>query len=203
MVEEYKEKRISLVNKFVNSYSSSVKASKDYLGGLFDLSDYPAQEEVKNSFYINSSYIEMGLPNQLKTVSPEIFEREKKEFKEKIQNAIEEVRDALRSSFAILVNHMVDRLKPKEDGKPKSFHVSMVENFVEFLDNFNLRNITDDSELSELIQKAQGILSGKDPEELRKNQNLKEIVSGGMSEIKSKLDTMVINKPIRQFNWEE
>jgi len=50
--------------------------------------------------------------------------------------------------MAELVTHMRDRLKEGPDGKPLKFKESTVSKLVEFLDIFEFRNVTDDSELT-------------------------------------------------------
>jgi hypothetical protein len=69
--------------------------------------------------------------------------------------------------MAELVEHMIDRLSKDDDGKAKTFKTSTVENFKEFADLFAARNLTGDSELAALVEKAQKVMSGVDAKSLR------------------------------------
>ncbi|MCK9599055.1 MAG: hypothetical protein M0R06_08450 [Sphaerochaeta sp.] len=203
MIENYKNERLSKIAAFIDDYNTAVYDAKSRLGGLFNPADYPDKESVKGSFSVTAQYIEIGIPANLGAISPAIFQREKALFNEKLISAAEEITAAMRESFNELINHMVDRLKPGADGKPKIFRDSLISNLKEFMDTFSARNITNDSDLENLVNKARDILGRKSAGDLRNYDSIRENVVSGISEIKEQLSGMVIDAPKRKFNFDE
>lgn len=203
MIENYKNNRDTLVNDFIDEYDNSVENAKERLGGLFVASDYPSKEVVARSFNVSSQYIEIGIPEKLGVIAPEIFQKEKKAFQEKLTLAADEITAAMRESFQELVNHMIERLQPDEQGNTKIFRDSLVRNFREFMDTFNARNITNDEELQKLVDQARSVLNGKSASDLRNNDDVKTQVSNGMNQIKNSLTNMIMNSPRRKFKLDD
>lgn len=203
MIESYKIERNLKVSFFLDDYDDAVKSAQTRLGGLFNSADYYDKDTVKSSFRVSSQYMEIALPTQLNLFSPEIFKREKERFQQKLVSASEEITAAMRESFKELVDHMVERLKPGEDGKPRIFRDSMVNNLRDFMETFNPRNITNDTELEKIVNQAKTILNGKSAKDLRNITDVKKSVLSGMTEIKKQLSEMVTNAPIRKFKFDD
>jgi hypothetical protein len=105
--------------------------------------------------------------------------------------------------MAKLVQHMADRLKEGPDGKLLRFKVSMVANLVEFLANFEFRNVTDDKELQALATHARQLLQGVSADDLRSTGDLRAKVQQGMAGIAAQLDTMLTRTGSRKFRFDE
>ena len=101
-----------------------------------------------------------------------------------------------------LVEHMAERLREGPDGRPLRFKQSTVSNLVEFLANFELRNVTDDAELQDLVAEARRLLEGVGAGELRTDGELRAKVQQGMGGIAAQLDAM-LTKSGRKFRLEE
>ena len=78
---------------------------------------------------------------------------------------------------------MADRLRTSADGKPLRFENTTVSNLVEFLANFAFRNVTDDTELQNLVAQARQMLQGVDAEDLRSTGELRTRVQQGMTNL--------------------
>jgi hypothetical protein len=200
VVDAYKQNRESLVTLFLSVYEKEVEEARQRLGTLYNSADYPPLDAVRGSFYVNTSYLQLGVPSTLNQLSPEIFQREQAAFKNKLASAAEEIQQALRTSFLELVEHMKDRLAPSEDGKQKTFRDSLVMNMREFLNDFTARNIADDAELEKLVNQARSVLNGTTPDKLRNSDSLREQIATNMEGIKNSLSTMITNAPRRKFN---
>jgi hypothetical protein len=203
MIRKYKEMRMELIEKFLASYKQSVIDAQNRLGGLFNINDYSSMEAIRESFQVNYSYLDLGLPKNLGTISNEIFQREQAIFNEKMVTAANEIQAGLRQAFKDLVDHMADRLKPGDDGKPKIFRDSLVKNLADFLETFKYRNITDDNELSGLVDRAKELLRGKNADVLRNSETFRDEVSKGLNDIKSSLSSMVVDAPRRKFSFDD
>src|SRR5260370_26399620 len=72
-----------------------------------------------------------------------------------------------------LVNHMLERLDASENGKPKVFKKSTVANLGDFLATFDFRNIANDTEPKEQVDKARVLLAGVTAAEIRTPADLR------------------------------
>jgi len=196
-LKEYYLKRKELVEKFMEVYPAQVEIAKSRLGSLFDPRDYPMAEEVRASFTVDWQYVNMGIPGNLEGINADIFRREQEKQAERWQETMDEVQQVLRGAMSELVTHLVTRLTPDEEGKQKIFRNSLLENMRDFLNTFDARNITNDEELAKLVQKARDLTEGIDPDVLRKNSVIRDVVRKGFEQIKSSVDTMIVNKPRR------
>jgi hypothetical protein len=170
---------------------------------LHNPTDYPEIDMVKARFYFTWRYVAYGVPGQLKTISGRIWEEERDKAAQRFAEAQSEAQVLLRESMAGLVNHMVDRLEASDNGKPKVFKKSTVANLCDFLATFDFRNISDDAELKEQVEKTRALLSGVTAEEIRTTADLRSRLKTGMSEIAAKLDAMVVTMPRRKFRLDE
>src|SRR5947209_19251273 len=93
-----------------------------------------------------------------------------------------------------LVNHMVERLDASENRKPKVFKKSTVANLGDFLATFDFRNIANDTELKEQVDKARVLLADVTADEIRSTADLGSRVKTGMSERGAKLDAIVVTR---------
>ena len=102
-----------------------------------------------------------------------------------------------------LVQHMAERLKDGDDGKPLRFKESTVANLIEFLENFEFRNVTDDQELQNLVKQARGLLQGVGVDDLRSTGDLRTKVQQGMANLASELDSLMTRTGGRKFRFED
>lgn len=199
--------RQRLIDIFIESYPRLKEEAKERLGHLYNPNDYPPESQLRDAFTFEINYLSFGVPGMLAEFSQEIFKREEEKLVKKVQEMGEECQQALRLGFADLVDHMVERLQPGEDGKKKSFKVSMVENLSNFLASFRDRDLTGDEGLSQLVNQAQEILEGKDPQEiakeLRTDDEMRERMQHRFENLKDRLETMIGNKASRAYDFDE
>ncbi|MBN1772533.1 MAG: hypothetical protein JXB32_14785 [Deltaproteobacteria bacterium] len=200
---EYQENRRDLVAQFLAVYDHSVEDAKKRLNGLFDVTDYPSDERLRAAFYVDVRYLAFGVPEKLEGIRRDIFEREKAKAETQWREASEEVRQALRAGLADLVDHMVERLQGNGDGKPKTFRDSLVGNMQEYLELFAPRNVTDDTQLAQLVGRCRNALDGVDADALRSSAAIRTKVREGMAQVQATLDTMVIDRPSRRIVLED
>ena len=89
-------------------------------------------------------------------------------------------------------------------GKPARFHQSTVSNLVEFLDKFEFRNVTDDSELkSRWLRVRRSCCPASRRKTSRSTAELRNHVQQGMAGIAAQLDTMIVRKGGRKFRLDD
>lgn len=196
-LDEYRTQLAGLVAKFCEMYEFRKADAEQRLKELYNPDDYPEIGKVRESFRIDHQYLSMNVPESLKEVKAEIWKREKQAAAAQWDEALSEMRSLLRVQFKELVDHMVDRLTPSADGKKKIFKDSMIGNFKDFLEVFDMKNIGEDAELADLVSKARMALAGKTANQLRNSFSAKAAVRGAFGGIKSTLDTMLTDQPTR------
>jgi hypothetical protein len=104
-------------------------------------------------------------------------------------------RSRVRSSGS----HLTERLSGTEDGKPKVFRDSAVENLGEFFQRFRTLNVRSSAELDQLVDEAQQIVRGIQPQTLRDNGVLRQQLAAQLSGVQSVLDGLLVDRPRRNI----
>jgi len=195
--------RKQLVEAFLSAYSGLCLDAAGRLRGLYNPADYPPADEVAREFGFSWQYVSFGVPDQLKGISREVWDQEREKAALRMAEASSEIQVVLRESMAKLVQHMADRLKEGPDGKPLRFKETTVSNLVEFLTNFEFRNVTDDNELQSLVSQARELMTGVSADDLRTTGDLRAKIQQGMTGIAGQLDTLLTRTGSRKFRFDE
>ncbi len=196
------ETRDRLVNDFAAVYPALVAEARGRLRSAFSYQDYPCPEDLTSSFRMQWRYVAFSVPGRLEGISAHLFHKEQEKAARLWQEALEEVRTLLRSHLADMVHHLVERLGSNgPDGKPKIFKSSLVTNLTTFLETFDARNLSDDTELAEVVGRARSLLGGVDAQGIRSSQELRSSLCTGFAGLQTTLDSLVVTKPVRAFNF--
>ena len=90
---------------------------------------------------------------------PSIFKDEVEEFQNLLEQARQEAIVALRGGFVDLVDNLTDKLRGSDDGKPRKLREAAVENLKDFLASFSNRNLFEDAQRSELVDRCKSIIA--------------------------------------------
>ena len=202
-LRQFSEDRKQLVQSFLSAYPSLCQDAARRLRGLYSAADYPPVDEVAREFGFSWQYVSFGVPDQLKGISREVWEQEREKAALRMSEASTEIQVVLRETMAKLVQHMADRLKTGPDGKPLRFKETTVENLVEFLMNFEFRNVTDDNELQSLVSQARDLMQGVTADDLRTTGDLRSKLQRGMTGIAGQLDALLTRTGGRKFRFDE
>lgn len=182
-----------LIDKFLEAYPGIIDTARARLRSLFEEADFPPAIVIRDRFKMSWSYHTMETPDTLKTVSDAMFKREEEKAAAAVVAEVDEIRNGLRQGMSEIVDRMVERLTPDTDGKPKVFRNTLVENMREFMEIFEARNVTEDTELAAVVARARTLLAGgTDAETLRRDDSVRETILEGMSKVKDSLDGMVV-----------
>ena len=188
---------VDQVDIFIDHYNNAIECAQSELGPLFDQSDYPMN--IRKKFDFTWRYIVIGTPGRHTILDADLYQREVEKFQQMMEEARETAIVALRTEFADHISHMVERLTPT-DGKPKIFKGSMLTNIKEFLDSFNSRDLFEDAQIHDLIEKAKILTDNVHPEQLRNNAWLRHHVSTEMARVGEALDRAIIDAPRRKIH---
>lgn len=197
-LQAFQTNRMTVLDKFLERYDDLKTTAASRLGTHYSAEDYPDPETIRRAFTVQARYLSFNVPAALESLNKELYEREKARVAMEWQEASVEVQQALREALSGLIDHFVNRLGTDSDGKPKIFKASTVKQLSDFLESFGARNLTNDVELQQLVEQAKQLMSGLDPEALRKSKMIRSTTREGFERIQAKLDTLVVNKT-RQF----
>ena len=193
----YRERFWSKVRDFEAVYGAAREEAQGVLGELFNEADYPT--DILRKFRFEWRFLVLGLPGQSMILSPEIYEREVKKFREMMEETRNMAVTALAQEFSKVVENLVERLKDDDSGKPRIINGAMFNKLNEFLDNFSTKNIFDDARLAELTEQAREVIGGVSSFGLKYDTELRESVNRQMSELKEAIDGAIEDLPRRKL----
>lgn len=182
----------------LNSHYSELKSSaRNRLGSLFDANDYPTS--LIGLFKIDWDFPSVEPPDYLRELHPKLWREQQALAAARFDEAVKLAEDAFVDELSKLVSHLTERLSGQEDGKPKIFRDSAIQNLSEFFQRFKQLNIRSNAQLDELVEQAQQIVHGVAPQQLRENANLRQEVATQLSSVQSVLDGLLVDRPRRNI----
>ena len=167
-IEQFASERQDLLDEFGESWDLIVEEAKKKRGVFFNADDYPSFKSVRERFTHDFRFISNKVPDELKRMSLEIYQKEFNKRMVDCAGAANEIQLALREGFLGLLQHFTDRLGVDEEtGKPKRFNEKRITDIRDFLETFQQRNLTGDTELASICEKAQLLLTDVDAATIR------------------------------------
>jgi len=196
-LEDYREQLESSVRMFDEQFGEIRAAAKQRLGSLFDLADYPSS--LRDEFRISWDFPAVDPPDYLRRLNPELFEEQARRVSLRFQNAVEMAEGAFIEELDRLVNHLSERLSGDDDGRPRVFRDSAVENMAEFFSRFKNLNINSNEQLDQLVGRCEELMTGVQPQALRDSQSLRRSLSTNLAAVQSSLDQLMVEQPRRNI----
>jgi len=179
------------------AYEQIKSDARNRLGRLYNPDDYPF--EIRGLFHVEWDFPSIEPPNYLARIAPEIYQQEQERVARRFEQAVQLAEQAFISEFSKLVAHLTERLSGGEGGEPKVFRDSAVNNLVDFFDRFRHLSVRSSEQLDRLVQQAQDLIRGVEPQDLRDNDLLRRQVSVSLAGVQSVLDGMMIDQPRRRL----
>jgi hypothetical protein len=185
------------VEELGRRYQELKVAARQRLGRLFSAADYP--ESLAGLFELNFDFPSVDPPEYLRQLSPQLYEQEAQRASSRFQEAVELAEQAFLDDFSRLISRLTERLSGQEDGKPKIFRDSAVDNMAQFFERFRHLDIRSSQQLDDLVTQAQRITRGIEPQALRDNSGLRQQIATQLSGVQSVLDGMLVDRPRRNI----
>lgn len=185
------------VHELQACYDEIKDQARERLGSLYAESDYP--ESFLGNFEFSWDFPNVEPPDYLQRLQPEIYLQECTRVQARFQEAVQLAEQAFFDELSTLVSHLSERLAGTEDGKPKIFRDSAIENLNDFFERFRRLNISSNVELEELVNRARDVVSGVHPQALRDNQSVRQTVAAQLSSVQSVLDGIMVDRPRRRI----
>ena len=178
-------------------YDELRQAARQRLGRLYNAGDYPSS--LRDLFAVSWDFPSFEPPAYLRQISPELYQQESRRIAARFEEAMQLAETALTDEFAKLVAHLTDRLSGQEDGKPKVFHDSAIENLTTFFERFRHLNVQSSEQLDALVAQAQHIVRGVKPQQLREDQTFRQQIASQLSAVQSQVDGLLVDRPRRNI----
>lgn len=211
-IQEFIKDRQTILDGMLeeSNYNRIIEESQQSLGKNFDRSQYPPAEYIRSRYTVSYQIFCIDVKRSLEEFDVELLAEEKKQLeeifaeerekrKDLLASAHDDFRTALRVNFLNLVQELEDRLTPDADGKTKILRESKVDDLVSFIENWSDKDITNDTELSEYVERAKNALTGVNPNKLRYSTDVRTTVQQVFHSITSEVSEMVVKTSNRQF----
>ena len=179
------------VQTFLDDYPTVVSAAAFQLGDMFDRSEYPSVQDLRDRFSIRWSFSPVPLAGDFRIDADAetqkiLKEQYEKMYEEKTAAALKSVWDRLHG----YLTHMSERLaEDVSDGTKKRIHGnSMVENGLELCAVLSQLNVTNDPKLVVARKDLERALVGVDGKDLKRD--------GIREDVKAQMDEM-----LKKFAW--
>jgi hypothetical protein len=185
------------VDQLNDHYAELVDAARQRLGSLFNAGDYP--DSLIGLFDIAWDFPSVEPPDYLRRLNPQLYEQEAQRVAARFDQAVQLAEQAFMEELSSVVSHLSERLAGDDDGKPKVFRESAVTNLTDFFARFRQLNVRSNEQLDELVERAQQIVGGVQPQQLRDNQSLRQEIGTQLSGVQSVLDGLLVDRPRRSI----
>jgi len=191
--QTWAQQRAHLVDEAGEELAAMVlQAERDLRpAGQFNPMDYPTKERFKAAYWIAWRFIDLGVPNLLREVRAEVFERERAKVEQEGRRAVDMIQQHLRASLLDITNHLTGLLAKKDDGKWRTLRDGALDDLNQFLATVELRDVTEDGDLRRVVRRLRALGSGLDVEQLRDDDALRAATAAAMAEAMAALEPLV------------
>ncbi len=197
LMAHFREELEEAVADLDQHFDELQSAARTRLGDLFNPADYP--HSLIGLFAIEHDFPSVEPPNYLRQLSPALYELECQRMQVRFDEAVQLAEQAFLEELTKLVEHITERLSGHADGRPKVFRDTAIDNLTEFFQRFRTLNVRSNDQLDELVDRAQQIVAGIQPQQLRDNTVLRQQVASQLVGVQSSLDGLLIDRPRRNI----
>ena len=196
-MQEFRDELDIAVTHLDRAYGYLKSAARERLGSLYNEGDYP--ESMQGLFSMDVDFPSVEPPDYLRQLNPALYRQECQRVQSRFNEAVQLAEQAFCEELARLVSHLTERLSGTDDGRPKVFRDSAIENLSEFFERFRQLNIGSNEQLDTLVADAQRVIRGVRPQHLRDDQPLRQHVATELSAVQSVLDGLLVDRPRRNI----
>lgn len=185
------------VEQLEQQFDAMKATARERLGSLFNPTDYP--DSLRSLFDVTWEFPNVEPPSYLQQLSPDLYRQESQRVSARFDEAVQLAETAFIEEMSRLVSHLTERINGSDDGQPKVFRDTAIENIREFFQRFRELNVHSSDQLDQLVEQSQRILSGVEPQALRDTAQLRQRVAGELSAVQSVLDGLLVDRPRRNI----
>jgi hypothetical protein len=194
-MKRFQEELTEAVAALEERFESLKSAARERLGRLYSLSDYP--ESLVGLFDVAWDFPSVEPPDYLRQLSPDLYRQECERVQSRFDEAERLAESAFLDELGRLVEHLTERLSGNDNGKPKVFRDTAVENLSGFFERFRQLNIRSNPDLDALVADAQRVVRGVEPQQLRDDPTLRQRIATQFACVQSVVDGLMVDRPRR------
>ena len=195
---DFKAELEDAVRTLDRQFEELKQAAAQRLGSLYNPADYPAT--LIGLFGVSWDYPNIEPPDYLIGLSPDLYRQEQERVKARFEEAVQLAEQAFLDEFAKLVAHLTERITgTNEDGSPKVFRDSAIDNLCDFFERFRSLNVRSNQQLDELVAQAQRTVRGVAAQDLRDGPSVRQEVATQLARVQTTLDAMLVERPRRRI----
>ena len=195
---DFKAELEDAVRTLDRQFEELKQAAAQRLGSLYNPADYPAT--LVGLFGVSWDYPNIEPPDYLLGLSPGLYQQEQERVKARFEEAVQLAEQAFLDEFAKLVAHLTERITgTNEDGTPKVFRDSAIDNLCDFFERFRSLNVRSNQQLDELVAQAQRTVRGVAAQDLRDGPSVRQEVATQLARVQTTLDAMLVERPRRRI----
>ena len=180
----------NLVNKFEGEYPRLQQTAHNYLGNLYDATDYPSVEEMRSKFGYRLVFSPVPDAGDFRIDLPaQELDAMKTQYE---ASANERVESAMKEQWGKLhdmVERMSDKLVEPDGDDKRRWHDTFITNAQEMCGMLTHLNITKDPSLEAARRGLERAIAGVEIDHIKDDISVRE-------DVKSKLDAM-----LKQYEW--
>jgi hypothetical protein len=191
-MNQFEEEFERMVAEFVTIYPTLISAQAMSLGDMFKRSDYPTANEMVTKFAFRIGFLPVPTAGDFRVdIGNEAQEELKTRLNEMAEERIEAAMKDIRARLGDHMKRMSDRLTTdyvQGEAKQRRFHDSLVDGALELCDLTKALNVVGDATLEAARKELEGALLGVTPQELRKNEHVRQDTKKAVDSILSKFN---------------
>lgn len=193
---QHEKSYFALRDEFLNRYPTIVSNMAFKQGDMFDRSEYPSVDQIKDKFRIRLYVSEVPTSDYRCSIANDLADDLKLTYQKQVNDEIvPQVMAEIAGQFAEVMESIshccgYDEVSSSSGGEVKTKKRKIYEGTIEkaraLCETFRGFNLTNDEELAKVSESLKNVLNGVDAEDLRESDAVRESVKQGVDDILSK-----------------
>ncbi len=183
-MDKFQNELTTQVSRFINMYPTYIEEAKSRLKGMFSEEDYPSLEDLRQKYKFTVSFNPVPDAQDLR-IQLNQLEKEsiRQSIMEQVDNSTKTAMTDIWNRLHGVVEHMIERLSDADN----KFKNSLVDNIKELCEILPKLNVAGDERLTEAIKEINDKLANLEPDNLRKDKQLRSQAVTHAKEILEKM----------------
>ena len=179
-------------------YNDILEDGRLRLGDTFNAADYPP--DFLSSFAIVYSFPSVETAAEIKNLNPQLWMDECARVRENLDNALYQAEEAYLNQFNEMIETLLGKLEPNEDGSKKIFRNTALTNIIDLVEQFKKTNIGSSHKMKQLVEQLQNITGNTTAEYLRNDRNEREEIKKNLATMKEAIQKMQLEDKEERYS---
>lgn len=184
-INEHSQLFWNAVDEFCNMYNNLIDIAKIRLADLWKADDYPTVDQVRNKFHMSVSF--SFLPDPKTDFRLNLSDIEVEKVRASMEKAVIDTEKNAQRELWMRMNKVVARIVERLGDPEKVFKKTTFQNIDELERHVEILNVTENAAIEDTMKKIKDELTEYDPDEIRKDEDVRKKVHERAKEI---LDTI-------------